>query len=123
MIVTTMAGMNAQPKVKVPRFWKITPCPPGATIPGAPAMPALTVPAIGTGGNGLVTPSRHESVDPTGTVSGLSGSTVVVNVDVPLTTRSGRPTVVAVATDERNGLGLTGRSQPSVSVTRTAASI
>src|SRR5215467_11214904 len=119
MIVTTMVGMNAQPKVKVPRFRNVTGCPFGAMIPGAP----FTVPAIGTGGNGLLTPSTHESVDPSGTVSGLSGNTVVVTVDAPLPTRIGKPSGLTVATEERSGLGLTGRSQPSVSVTRAAVSI
>ena len=95
MIVTTMVGMNAQLKVKVPRLDSLTACPVGAMTPAVLGpMPLLTVPAVGTRGNGLM----QVRVDPTGTVSGVTGNTVVVSVDVPLTTWSGTPIGVVVAT-------------------------
>src|SRR5689334_22497631 len=99
-----MVGMKAQPNVNVPGFSSAIGSPLGATT------------------RGVLMPSIQESVDPRGTVSGLSGDTVVVTVDVPLTTRSGRRNG-AVATDTLDGPLMTGRSQPSVSVTRAAANI
>src|SRR5689334_6093181 len=97
-----MVGMKAQPNVNVPGFSSAIGWPLGATMPGVIMPLAATVPAMGTGGSGVLMPSIQESVDPRGTVSGLSGDTVVVTVDVPLTTRSGRPNG-AVATDTLDG--------------------
>jgi hypothetical protein len=95
MIVTTTVGMNAQLKLKVPGVNSLTACPVGAMTPAVLGpMPLLTVPAVGTSGNGVT----QVSVDPTGTVSGVTGNTLVVSVDVPLTTWSGRPIGVVVAT-------------------------
>src|SRR5262249_42498489 len=128
MIVTTMVGRRAQPKVKVPKFSSVTGCPIGAMmlavrLSGLPGILGLTVPAIGTDGSGLLPPAMQESAARRGRVRGVSGVTVVVSVDVPLVIRRGRPVGPAVAIKSKVGPLLTGRSQPSVTATRTAANI
>src|SRR5262245_19756922 len=72
-------------------------------------------------GCGVLLPSRQVSVDPRTTVSGVDGNTVVVTIAAPLSTRIDRP-----AGETSEGFTRTvvsGRSHPSVSVTRTATNI